>query len=199
MDARSKQSFKYDHLRAEASEFETWEPETSMEPLRSAIEAEVTEYCSQHYKNGISSTFSKKSEAGDTIVSCIENHQFQPKNMWNGRWRSEWSIVVSGGQAEVTGILKVHVHYYESGNVQLVSSKEVKTSIVSGTDTEVAKNLVKMIKDKETEYQTGISENYQTMSETSVKALRRQLPVTRTKIDWSKITQYGIGKELKSV
>ena len=198
-DARSKQSFKYDHLRAEASEFEAWEPETTMEPLRSAIEAAVTEYCSQHYKNGVSSTFSKKTEDSDMIVCCIENHQFQAKNMWNGRWRSEWSMVLSGGQAEVTGVLKVHVHYYESGNVQLVSSKEVKKSIGTGNDTEAAKNLVKIIKDEEMEYQTGISENYQTMSETSVKALRRQLPVTRTKIDWSKITQYGIGKELKSV
>ena len=198
-DARSKQSFKYDHLRAEALEFESWEPETSLESLRSAIEAAVTEYCQQHYKSGVASTFSKKPEAGDTIVCCIENHQFQPKNMWNGRWRSEWSIVVSRGQAEVTGDLKVHVHYYESGNVQLVSSKEVKKSITMGNDSEVAKNLVKMMEDEETEYQTGISENYQTMSDTLVKALRRQLPVTRTKIDWSKITQYGIGKDLKSI
>ena len=30
---------------------------------------------------------------------------------------------------EVTGILKVQVHYYEEGNVQLVSSKEIKETI----------------------------------------------------------------------
>lgn len=197
-DPRSKQSFKYDHLRKEASEYQTWEPDTSMETTRAAIEAGVTEYCLQHYRHGVSSTFSKKTEDGPTIVACIEDHQFQPKNYWNGRWRSQWTVVMSGNQAEVTGVLKVQVHYYEDGNVQLVSSKEVKETISLGNEAEVAKELVRIMEDAETEYQTGISENYQTMSETTFKALRRQLPVTRTKIDWNKITSYSIGKELKS-
>ena len=47
----------------------------------------------------------------------------------NGRWRSVWTIREDGGQVEVTGILKVQVHYYEDGNVQLVSSKEIKETI----------------------------------------------------------------------
>lgn len=35
----------------------------------------------------------------------------------------------SGGTVEITGILKVQVHYYEDGNVQLVTSKEVKAPL----------------------------------------------------------------------
>jgi len=138
-----------------------------VESLRAAIEAEVTAYALNHYRHGVSATFSKPTEDGKSIVCCIEDHQFQPKNYWNGRWRSQWTVTMAGQQAEVVGVLKVQVHYYEDGNVQLVSSKEVKESITLGNDAEAAKELVKLMEESETEYQTAISENYQVRSDQS--------------------------------
>ena len=153
-------------------------------------------------------------QAGKSIVVCIEDHQYSPRNFWNGRWRSQWTVNINGNKAEVLGMLKVQVsciqtplvikqnawskdsfpikivkvHYYEEGNVQLVSSKEVsrisfwlrkdpglrvlvliwentfsqvKDGISLGNDAEAGKALVKLMKDSEEEYQNGISENYQ--------------------------------------
>merc|ERR1739846_175912 len=198
-DPRTKQSFRYDHLRKEATDLQPWQPIPEMETTRAIIEAEVTAYTLNHYKHGFCSVFSTVNDEGKAIVACIEDHQFQPKNFWNGRWRSVWTIREEGGQVEVTGILKVQVHYYEDGNVQLVSSKEIKETITKSSDEQLAKDLVSKMEKSETDYQSAISENYQTMSDTTFKALRRQLPVTRTKIDWNKIVSYsGAMKELKT-
>ncbi|XP_066142621.1 F-actin-capping protein subunit alpha [Euwallacea fornicatus] len=196
-DPRSKQSFRYDHLRKEASDYQPFSPDSTAEPWRLALDNEFLQYTRNHYKDGVSIVVGRNQGGVITLTACIEDHQFQPNNFWNGRWRSRWFLSLNGNStAELKGVLKVQVHYYEEGNVQLVSTKEVKKSVSITTETQTAKDIVLAIDEAENLYQTAISENYQTMSETTFKALRRSLPVTRTKIDWNKIVSYSIGKEL---
>nr|CAG4644089.1 EOG090X08VX [Lepidurus arcticus] len=201
-DPRSKQSFKYDHLRKEASDFQPWEPDATAEAWREAFEAQMTEYTENHYRHGVCSVFGhSRGNDNVTLVGCIEDHQFQPKNYWNGRWRSQWSVSFSpiGGNAELQGTLRVQVHYYEDGNVQLVSSKDARQAVTITSESETAKELIRLIEEAENAYQLALNDNYQSMSDTTFKALRRLLPITRSKIDWAKLAvQVNLAKELKT-
>jgi len=200
LDPRSKQTFFYDHLRKEAQDFAPAETDQQAESWRSAIEAAITEYITSHYKFGVTTVYGSSSDGNITIVACIESHAFEPKNFWNGRWRGEWSMTFSdsGGSTDLKGQVRVQVHYYEDGNVQLVSSKEVNQSIKVTNEASTAKSFVSVISEEEGSYQQALTANYHTMSGTTFKALRRQLPVTRSRIDWNKILGYKIGEDLKT-
>lgn len=196
---------RFDHLHYKATEFEPYtDVDTLSEPWRAALEKELTQYVKIHYKDAACSVFGSSDQDLVTLVCCIEAHKFQPSNFWNARWRARWAVTFQANAAktdvELIGIIKVQVHYYEDGNVQLVSHKEVKEFVtLNASDQErTAKLLIQAIEKCENEYQNAISENYQTMSETTFKALRRALPVTRSKIDWNKISSYKIANELKS-
>ncbi|XP_067934463.1 F-actin-capping protein subunit alpha-2-like [Watersipora subatra] len=198
-DPKSKSSFRYDHLRKEASDIQPAAADAASESWRSTLESSVNTYIKEHYKSGTSSVYGTSANGNVTLIVCIESHEYQPHNFWNGKWRSQWSLTFpeSGGTVEITGILKVQVHYYEDGNVQLVTSKEVKDTVAFNNEQQLCKAFLTAMRTAENEYQMAISENYITMSDTTFKALRRQLPVTKSRLDWNNILGYKIGQDLK--
>jgi len=202
VDPRSKKTFRYDHMTGIVSDVADWQPDATAEPWRIALENDWLSYTKEHYPEGAGSVFSKSGEVEVTLNACLEGHQFQPKKFWNGRWRSVWSITFNPNQqkdqqVELRGLIRLHVHYYEDGNVQLVSSRRCERSISINNPEQVSKDIVDAVEKLESDYQRAISENYQTMSDTTFKALRRPLPVIRSKIEWNKLMGYKIGSELK--
>lgn len=113
-DPRTKQSFKFDHLRKEASDFQNFELDQVAEAWRLALDIEAIQYTVNHYRQGVCSVFGRNDQSTGqiTLSLCIEDHQFQPKNYWNGRWRSQWNFTFANngtGAAEVKGVLRVQV------------------------------------------------------------------------------------------
>lgn len=114
----------------------------------------------------------------------------QADNHRNGRWRSLYTVDPSSGNLE--GSIKVDVHYYEDGNVRLLTNKAVSASIPSGTGAGIAKE----ISASEKKYQEELNRGFVNLSEGAFKGLRRQLPVTRQKIEWDKVASYRLGQDI---
>ncbi|CAG5095899.1 Oidioi.mRNA.OKI2018_I69.XSR.g14390.t1.cds [Oikopleura dioica] len=193
-DPKSKQSFDYHHMQRAASDLQQIPTDEKSEPLRAEVEAAVEAYVNAHYPNGTTSVYGQSEASKITVIICIEDHEFQSRNHWGGRWRSCWTIEINDGQATISGLLRIQVHYYENGNVQLLCKKEYEHEMCYDRNQFVA-DLIKYVKTSEGDYQSAISDNYVKMSDTTFKALRRQLPMTKTKIDWHKLLGYRIGKE----
>jgi F-actin-capping protein subunit alpha len=184
LDPRGQQVVQYDHIKNAVTGSRAvgaGEGDASVESTRSAIDDEAQTYVSAYYPHGTATTYGKDGK----VYVCISSARFNPNNFWNGRWRSVWTV--DGGN--LTGHFKIHVHYYEDGNVQLNTDTTVKASAAAGD----AKAIFKAILAAEQKFQEALGSSYNTMGDTTFKALRRALPITRTKIDWNKIKNYKIG------
>jgi capping protein alpha len=169
VDHRGRQVVSFDHIKQEVvgqRPIQSTDLVQELEPLRAALDDALLAYAAEHYPYGQACAYAVRDEGKPVLVLAISAARFQGANFVNGRWRSSWRIEVDRGQAKLQGQIRLHVHYYEDGNVQLT------------TDTQ------RTLPPMQTPQQP------QAFAENTFKAIRRVLPVTRTKIDWEKILKY---------
>jgi len=143
----------------------------------------------EHYPSSpVSGVFPYENDR--SIAIAIVGNKYSPSNFWNGRWRSIY--IYSPSSNTLTGTVKVDVHYYEDGNVRLVTKKDFTENPRSGT----AANIVKTIALLEKKYQEELNRAFGALSEGAFKSLRRQLPITRQKINWDKVMTYRLGQDI---
>jgi len=200
LDPVGGQVFSFDHIKQKVtgSRSISGELDSSAEPFRKAIEDAALDYVAEHYENGTGAIYSAKEGGEFKITFAISSSKISPQNYWGGRWRSVWTLIFKpGGELKLEGNIKVQVHYYEDGNVQLNAdfSKSAKFKVPSDAKG-IAESAVKQIKKLEQDYHTALEHSYHTMSENTFKALRRILPITRERIKWEKIKGYKMGSDV---
>ncbi|KAJ3309480.1 F-actin-capping protein [Blyttiomyces sp. JEL0837] len=193
IDPRAKQSFSFDHVRQTPSDPQPYDIDQDSEEYRKALDDAVTKYISEHFPDGASTVYSGEDKK---LHIAIVDNKFNPNNFWNGRWTSSWTVTV--GSAEVTGNVHVKVHYYEDGNVQLDSTRDLSASLASvpSEPSAFATAVIKQITKLEADYQNALNESYAQLSDSLFKSLRRALPISRNRVDWHAISTYKIGSEL---
>lgn len=166
--------------------------------IRAAFDDEAVKYVGEHYPHGATTVYGKKQGNQYKIIVCISSSKFNPNNYWNGRWRSTWQVTfgAGGGQATLDGKLQVNVHYYEDGNVQLNTTTEKHLQAPAGDASATASTVLKAIIKAEQAFHASLDTSYTTMGDTTFKALRRALPITRQKINWNNIRTYKLGSEM---
>lgn len=70
----------------------------------------------------------------------------------------------------------------------MLTNKSVSLSSSSGS----ASDIVRQIAATEKKYQEDLNRAFTNLSEGAFKGLRRQLPVTRQKVEWEKISGYKV-------
>jgi len=192
LDPKGGQVILFDHIKQQVTGTRpiSGELDAGLENLRKAFEKQAFDYVSQHYPSGTTTVYAKDGQ----IIVAISSAKFNPHNFWNGRWRATWTF--HSGQLE--GHFKICIHYYEDGNVQLnADSKNTKISVgESGAPDAVATAAFKAIAKGEQSFQQALEASYATMGDTTFKALRRHLPITRARINWNQIRAYKFGNEM---
>lgn len=87
------------------------------------------------------------------------------------------------------------VHYYEDGNVRMNTSKKVEIGSGGGSADAIVREIVKA----ENWFQEQLNRSFTALAEGSFKGLRRQLPVTRQRVEWDKIGGYRVSYPFQSV
>lgn len=172
-------------------------------PSKSLLKSLGT-HVKEHYPNASYGVYPIENDSKVAIL--IVANKYSPNNFWwascslpsssstnqtrNGRWRSLY--IYDPSTSSLTGSLKVDVHYYEDGNVRLLTNKPISASISSGSAT----TIVREITVAEKKYQEELNKGFNNLSEGAFKGLRRQLPITRQKIEWDKIAGYRLGQDI---
>lgn len=187
-DTASQISFEVDHASQKASSAQQHPLESRNADLIRSLQKSFSSAATEHFPSSTVGIYPNESDS--SIAILLVANKYSPQNYWNGRWRSTYLLETSLNS--LTGTIKVDVHYYEDGNVRMSTNKKVEVSSGAGSADAVVREIAKA----ENKYQEELNRAFTALAEGSFKGLRRQLPVTRQRVEWEKIAGYRLGQDV---
>ncbi|KGO73964.1 WASH complex, F-actin capping protein, alpha subunit [Penicillium italicum] len=189
-DPESQTSFEVDHTTQTASGAQSYTLESEHADLIKSLLKSFGVHAREHYPNSSYGVYPIENDSAVAIV--LVANRYSPNNFWNGRFRAIYQLPVSSSSSTLTGNIHVDVHYYEDGNVALNTTKPINISIPSVS----ADSIVSRVAAAERDYQEALNRAFVQTSEGVFKGLRRQLPITRQKVEWEKVGGYRLGQDI---
>ncbi|PNS15319.1 hypothetical protein CAC42_5490 [Sphaceloma murrayae] len=187
-DSASSTAFDFDHSTQKASNTQSHPLSSSHADLIKSLSKSLSQQVSEHYPAATTGVFPSSDNASIAILTVANKYSLN--NFWSGRWRSEYHLNPSS--SSLTGLIKVDVHYFEDGNVRMQTEKKVDIKL-SGTS---GAEVVRQIALAEKKYQEELNRGFAELNEGVFKGLRRQLPVTRQRVEWDKVGAYRLGQDI---
>ncbi|CAI7621226.1 unnamed protein product [Penicillium bialowiezense] len=188
-DPESQTSFEVDHTTQTASGAQSYHLESENADLIKSLLKSFGAHAREHYPNSTYGVYPIENDSAVAIL--LVANRYSPNNFWNGRFRAIYQVPVSS-PSTLTGKIQVDVHYYEDGNVALNTNKPVSVNLPSVS----AESIVSKIAAAERDYQEALNRAFVQTAEGSFKGLRRQLPITRQKVEWEKVGGYRLGQDI---
>jgi capping protein alpha len=168
----------------------------AVQGYRDAVDKHVKQYVSGAYKNEKCTVGVYGSDKG-VLTICLSAANVNLGNFWTGGWRATYTLDVSGrGSKSLKGSIKVNVHYFEDGNVQLHTNIDQDAKIDVGAEDDTGKEVAAAINKIETDFQSNLEEMYVNMHRTTFKAMRRFLPITKQPMNWN-VAAHQIANDIK--
>eukprot|EP00943_MAST-04B_sp_MAST-4B-sp1_P005742 g5742.t1 len=185
---RTKKVYRFDHREqkclAEDGSYEAGDSEDA----RDAVQAALDKYVSSYYKSdkdakSCGAVYSTNDGKLEIRICGVASDL---RNYWSGKWKSSYTVELSSNT--ITGSTKLIAHYFEDGNVQMKTSQNFKGTFTASQGEALGNALTDMIKKFESDLHNELGEMYTSMSADTFKDMRRILPVTKQKFDWSGVS-----------
>lgn len=169
----------------------TVSPEVCSHALAEPLAKEFKAHQEAYYAN-VDYTLSIQQKSESQLLLTTYAERIDAKNCHAGSWKGVWIIDVTSDSATLNGSIHIHAYCHEDSNVQMETTKPYENVTV-----QQGSNLAKSIKNKiatmESDVSAELEEMYDSMDE-KLKALRRVLPIMRTRLEWNVLAHRMVKK-----